>query len=188
MVTYFQAIISREIKDQLKSKTGKELPTKVIACVGGGSNAAGAFYEFYSEEVDLIAVEAGGKGIDTSFSAATAHLGKKGVLHGSMTLLMQDEFGQVVEPHSISAGLDYPGIGPLHAFTISEERTKVVAVTDEEALKAAKKLSVKEGIIPALETAHALAALDNIELKVDDVVVINLSGRGDKDMETYLNS
>lgn len=188
LVTYFQAIISREIKEQLKSKTGKELPTKVIACVGGGSNAAGAFYEFYSEEVDLIAVEAGGKGIDTSFSAATAHLGKKGVLHGSMTLLMQDEYGQVIEPHSISAGLDYPGIGPLHAFTISEERTKVVAVTDEEALKAAKKLSVKEGIIPALETAHALAALDNIELKVDDVVVINLSGRGDKDMETYLNS
>jgi tryptophan synthase beta subunit len=188
LATYFQAIISREIKEQLKSKTGKELPTKVIACVGGGSNAAGAFYEFYSGSVELIAVEAGGKGIDTPFSAATAHLGKKGVLHGSMTLLMQDEFGQVTEPHSISAGLDYPGIGPLHAFTISEGRTKVVAVTDEEALKAAKKLSVKEGIIPALESAHALAALDKIDFIEDDVVVVNLSGRGDKDMETYLNS
>lgn len=188
LVTYFQAIISREIKEQLKSKTGKELPTKVIACVGGGSNAAGAFYEFYSEKVELIAVEAGGKGIDTSFSAATAHLGKMGVLHGSMTLLMQDEYGQVMEPHSISAGLDYPGIGPLHAYTISAGRTNVIAVTDEEALKAAKKLSIKEGIIPALESAHALAALDKMAFNKEDIVVVNLSGRGDKDMETYLNS
>ncbi len=186
LVTYFQSIISREIKEQLNLKTGKELPTKVIACVGGGSNAAGAFYEFYSEKVELIAVEAGGKGIDTAFSAATAHLGKMGVLHGSMTLLMQDEYGQVTEPHSISAGLDYPGIGPLHAYTISAGRTNVIAITDEEALKAAKKLSIKEGIIPALESAHALAALDKMAFNKEDIVVVNLSGRGDKDMETYL--
>lgn len=186
MVTYFQSIISKEIKMQLKEKMGSELPTKVIACVGGGSNAAGAFFEFYDhEEVELYAVEASGLGNESGHSAATSVLGTPGVLHGSLTLLMQDEYGQVTEPYSISAGLDYPGIGPLHAHTIVTGRTKSVSVTDEEALKAAKKLSVEEGIIPALESAHALAALNKIELTENDIVVINLSGRGDKDMKTY---
>lgn len=188
VVAYFQAIISKEMKQQLKAQTGSELPTKVIACVGGGSNAVGAFYEFYNDDVELIAVEAGGKGVDTKMSAATAHLGEMGVLHGSMTLLMQDEFGQVTEPYSISAGLDYPGIGPIHAHTISKGRTQVLAVTDQEALDAAKLLSVQEGIIPALESAHAIAALEKINFYKEDVVVINLSGRGDKDMSTYLNA
>ncbi len=188
MVTYFQSIISKEIKLQLKEKTGSELPTKVIACVGGGSNAAGAFFEFYDhEEVELIAVEAAGLGNESGYSAATSVLGRPGVLHGSLTLLMQDEYGQVTEPYSISAGLDYPGIGPLHAHTIDIGRTKSVSVTDPEALNAAKKLTVEEGIIPALESAHALASLYKIKLKASDVVVINLSGRGDKDMKTYAN-
>jgi len=188
MVTYFQAIISKEIKMQLKEKTGNELPTKVIACVGGGSNAAGAFFEFYDHpEVELIAVEAAGLGNESGHSAATSILGTPGVLHGSLTLLMQDEYGQVTEPYSISAGLDYPGIGPLHAYTIEVGRTKSISVTDQEALTAAKKLTIEEGIIPALESAHALAALHKIELNSNDVVVINLSGRGDKDMKTYTN-
>lgn len=186
VVAHFQAIISQEIKKQLLEKTGKSNPTKVIACVGGGSNAAGAFFEFYEQSsVDLIAVEAAGHGLKTNFSAATSILGSPGVLHGSMTLLMQDEFGQVTEPHSISAGLDYPGIGPLHAHSISEGRTSSIAVTDDEALKAAALLSREEGIIPALESAHALAALEKLELSDQDVVVVNLSGRGDKDMENY---
>jgi phosphoribosylanthranilate isomerase len=188
MVAYFQSIISKEIKIQLKEKTGTPLPTKVIACVGGGSNAAGAFFEYYEEEdVELIAVEAAGLGNETGYSAATSVLGTPGVLHGSMTLLIQDEHGQVVEPYSISAGLDYPGIGPLHAFSIREGRTKSISVTDIEALFAAKKLTREEGIIPALESAHALAALEKIELRKDDVVVINLSGRGDKDLDTFIS-
>ncbi|MFN5417317.1 MAG: tryptophan synthase subunit beta, partial [Flavobacteriia bacterium] len=188
MVADFQSVISKEIKFQLLEKTGKQFPTKVIACVGGGSNAAGAFYHFYEEDsVELIAVEAAGLGINSGKSAATSILGKPGILHGSLTLLMQDEFGQVTEPHSISAGLDYPGIGPLHAFTIQNQRTKVVAITDEEALKAVKELCQSDGIIPALESAHAIAALSKIDLKEEDVVVINLSGRGDKDMETYMS-
>lgn len=188
MVADFQSVISREIKFQLLEKTGKHFPTKVIACVGGGSNAAGAFYHFYEEDsVELIAVEAAGLGINSGKSAATSILGKPGILHGSLTLLMQDEFGQVTEPHSISAGLDYPGIGPLHAFTIQNQRTKVVAITDEEALKAVKELCQSDGIIPALESAHAMAALNKIDLKEEDVVVINLSGRGDKDMETFMS-
>ncbi len=188
MVTYFQSIISKEIKLQLKEKTGSELPTKVIACVGGGSNAAGAYFEFYNHpEVELIAVEAAGLGNETGHSAATSVLGTPGVLHGSLTLLMQDEYGQVTEPYSISAGLDYPGIGPIHAHTISTGRTKSVSITDEEALIAAKKLSIEEGIIPALESAHALAALNKLTLNEKDIVVINLSGRGDKDMKTYSN-
>lgn len=184
MVAEFQSIISEEIKQQLKVKTGKAFPDTVIACVGGGSNAAGAFYHFYDEEnVELIAVEASGLGVDSGKSAATSFLGKPGVIHGSMTLLMQDNYGQITEPYSISAGLDYPGIGPLHAHTISTGRVKAIAVTDQEALKAAKTLSLKEGIIPALETAHALAALDQIDCE-GKTIVINLSGRGDKDMET----
>ena len=188
IVAEFQSIISKEIRCQLKEKEGCELPSKVIACVGGGSNAAGAFYEFYDEmNVELFAVEAAGKGIYSGFSAATSTLGSIGVLHGSMTLLMKDEFGQVTEPHSISAGLDYPGIGPLHAHTIKSGRTISVNITDDEALSAAEFLTRNEGIIPALESAHAIAALNKIELTTDDVIVINLSGRGDKDMEEYSN-
>lgn len=188
MVTYFQSVISKEIKVQLKEKTGSAFPTKVIACVGGGSNAAGAFFEFYNQKnVELIAVEAAGLGNETGFSAATSILGSPGVLHGSLTLLMQDKYGQITEPYSISAGLDYPGIGPIHAHSISEGRTKSYSVTDQEALMAAQKLSFEEGIIPALESAHALAVLTKLQLSPKDIVVINLSGRGDKDMETYLN-
>lgn len=186
IVAHFQSIISKEIQTQLLAKTGKSAPTKVIACVGGGSNAAGAFFHFYDDEsVDLIAVEAAGHGLTSGKSAATSFLGTLGVLHGSMTLLMQDEFGQVTEPHSISAGLDYPGIGPLHAHSIRTGRTTSISVTDEEALIAAHDLTQNEGIIPALESAHALAALNQIELNENDVIVVNLSGRGDKDMSTY---
>lgn len=187
IVADFQSIISEEIKTQLMEKTGKENPTKVIACVGGGSNAAGAFYHFYEEDVELIAVEASGKGLESGFSAATSILGTPGILHGSKTILMQDVYGQVTEPYSISAGLDYPGIGPLHAHSINTGRTKTISVSDDEALLAAKKLSITEGIIPALESAHALAALDKLKLTHEDVVVVNLSGRGDKDLTTYLN-
>jgi tryptophan synthase beta subunit len=186
MVADFQSIISEEIKIQLKDATGTPNPTKVIACVGGGSNAAGAFYHFYeNEEVELIAVEAAGLGLKSGKSAATSILGTPGVLHGSKTLLMQDTFGQVTEPYSISAGLDYPGIGPLHAHSIQSGRTKSISVTDDEALEAAKSLTRSDGIIPALESAHALAALNKMKLTTEDVVVINLSGRGDKDMKTY---
>ena len=188
IVAKFQSIISKEIRAQLKQQTSHEFPTKVVACVGGGSNAAGAFYEFYDHpDVELIAVEAAGHGLESGKSAATSMLGKPGVLHGSMTLLMQDEFGQVTEPHSISAGLDYPGIGPLHAHSIHTGRTVSISVTDDEALIAAKQLTRTEGIIPALESAHALAALSKLHLTSSDLVVVNLSGRGDKDMETYLN-
>lgn len=185
MVAHFQAIISEEIITQLQEKEGVNRPDKVIACVGGGSNAAGAFYHFYDDDtVELIAVEAGGLGVNSGKSAATAQLGKPGVIHGSYTLLMQDEFGQITEPHSISAGLDYPGIGPLHAETIHSGRVSCIAVNDEEALKHASSLAKSEGIIPALESAHAFAALDHIEIKKDEIIVINLSGRGDKDMST----
>lgn len=186
LVAYFQSVISSEIRTQLKQLTGSEVPNKLLACVGGGSNAAGAFYSYYNDDVELIAVEAAGEGVNSGKSAATSFLGSSGVLHGSLTLLMQDQYGQVIEPHSISAGLDYPGIGPLHAQTIDSGRTKAVAVTDEEAVRAAFELARLEGIIPALESAHALAALSKIELKPDEVIVVNLSGRGDKDMETYI--
>lgn len=187
MVAFFQSVISQEMRKQLKEKTGSELPTKIVACVGGGSNAAGAFYHYYQEEsVELIAVEASGLGLTSGKSAATSFLGSPGVLHGSMTLLMQDEFGQVTEPYSISAGLDYPGIGPLHAYSIQEGRTKSIVVSDKEALEAARSLTQNEGIIPALESAHALAALDHLTLNSEDTVVVNLSGRGDKDMEHYI--
>ncbi|CAN5250575.1 tryptophan synthase subunit beta [soil metagenome] len=188
LVAKFQSVISEEIKIQLKEKTGNENPDVVIACVGGGSNAAGAFYHFLDqEEVELIAVEAAGKGIESGFSAATSVLGKSGIIHGSKTLLMQSEDGQITEPHSISAGLDYPGVGPLHAFLHECGRAKFISATDDEALKAAYLLSRMEGIIPALESAHALAALEQIEFKPEQIVVINLSGRGDKDLETYVN-
>jgi tryptophan synthase beta chain len=187
MVARFQSVISKEIKQQLKKQTGNELPTHVIACVGGGSNAAGAFYHFLEDKkVKIIAVEAAGCGVNSGKSAATTALGTTGILHGSKSLLMQTADGQVVEPHSISAGLDYPGIGPMHANLYASKRATFVSVTDDDALKAAFHLSKTEGIIPALETAHAFAVLENIKFKKSDVVVINLSGRGDKDLDTYM--
>jgi tryptophan synthase beta chain len=187
MVTKFQSVISEEMKNQLQQEEGNPFPDYVIACVGGGSNAAGAFFHFLDEEhVNLIGVEAAGKGVDSGESAATTALGKPGVLHGSKTLLMQTEDGQVVEPYSISAGLDYPGIGPLHAHLFDTKRVDFVNVTDDDAMRAGIELSRTEGIIPAIESAHAVAALKQLELDEDDVVVINLSGRGDKDLETYI--
>ena len=187
MVARFQSVISEEIKWQLLEKTGKETPDYVIACVGGGSNAAGAFYHFLDDmDTRLIAVEAGGHGITTGMSAATTFLGKMGVLHGSKSLLMQTADGQVVEPHSISAGLDYPGIGPMHANLWETKRAEFHAITDEEALESSLELSQLEGIIPALETAHALAVLKYLNAKPDETIVINLSGRGDKDLNTYM--
>ncbi|WP_026235721.1 tryptophan synthase subunit beta [Echinicola pacifica] len=187
MVARFQSIISKEIKIQLKEKENKENPDIVIACVGGGSNAAGAFYHYYnSPEVRLVAVEAAGLGVTSGKSAATTALGSPGVLHGSKTLLMQTEDGQVVEPHSISAGLDYPGIGPVHAHLFDSGRGEFYAVEDEDAMKAGIELSRLEGIIPAIESAHALAVLNQLEYKDTDVIVINLSGRGDKDLDTYI--
>jgi tryptophan synthase beta chain len=187
MVARFQSVISEEMKKQLLEKTGTELPTHVIACVGGGSNAAGAFYHFLDEEsVQLIAVEAAGCGINSGRSAATTQLGKPGILHGSKSLLMQTDDGQVIEPHSISAGLDYPGIGPLHAHLFKTGRATFMSATDDEALAAAFELSKTEGIIPALETAHAFHVLNKIGFKKDDIVVVCLSGRGDKDLATYM--
>jgi tryptophan synthase beta chain len=187
MVARFQSVISEEIKKQLLEKTGNELPTHVIACVGGGSNAAGAFYHFLDDlSVKLVAVEAAGCGIASGMSAATTQLGKPGILHGSKSLLMQTEDGQVVEPHSISAGLDYPGIGPLHAHLYTSGRGTFMSATDEEALAAAFEISRTEGIIPALETAHAFSVLNDMKFDKDDVVVICLSGRGDKDLATYM--
>ena len=187
MVARFQSVISKEVRWQLKEKTGSELPNKVIACVGGGSNAAGAFYHFLDEKsVELIAVEAAGEGVHSGKSAATTQLGKDGVLHGSRSLVMQTEDGQVVEPHSISAGLDYPGIGPLHAHIFDSGRGKFLSATDEEALNAAFEVAKLEGIIPALESAHAFSALNQLELKKEETIVICLSGRGDKDLATVL--
>lgn len=187
MVTRFQSVISEEMRSQLQAEIGNPYPDYVFACVGGGSNAAGAFYHFLDDEhVTLVGVEAAGKGIHSGQSAATTALGKPGVLHGSRTLLMQTDDGQVVEPHSISAGLDYPGIGPLHAHLFDVGRVKFVSATDDEAMEAGIKLSRLEGIIPAIESAHALAALNQFEFEKDDVVVVNLSGRGDKDLETYI--
>lgn len=186
MVARFQSVISEEIRKQLLEKEGREEPDYVIACVGGGSNAAGAFYHFLdSPRVQLIAAEAAGKGIDTGESAATIHLGREGIIHGSRTLVMQTPDGQIVEPYSVSAGLDYPGIGPLHAFLADEKRSEVLAITDDEALDAAFRLTEMEGIIPALESAHALAVLEKMQFAPQDLVVVNLSGRGDKDMQAY---
>ena len=189
LVARFQSVISEEIKWQLKEKTGRENPDFVIACVGGGSNAAGTFYHFVNEKsVKLIAAEAGGFGVNSGKSAATTFLGTLGVLHGSKSLVMQTDDGQVIEPHSISAGLDYPGIGPFHANLFKENRAEFFSVNDNEALKSAFELTKLEGIIPALESAHALAVLNKKTFTKDDVVVICLSGRGDKDMETYLKN
>jgi tryptophan synthase beta chain len=189
MVARFQSVISEEIRGQLLEKTGNELPTHVIACVGGGSNAAGAFYHFLDElSVELIAVEAAGHGINSGMSAATSQLGKPGILHGSKSLLMQTDDGQVVEPHSISAGLDYPGIGPMHANLYASGRGTFMSATDDEALAAAFHVARTEGIIPALETAHAFAILNDRKFAADDRLVICLSGRGDKDLATYMQS
>ena len=188
LVPRFQSIISKEIKEQLNEKIGRQNPDYVIACVGGGSNAAGTFYHFVNEEnVKIIAAEAGGFGVDSGKSAATTFLGTLGILHGSQSLVMQTEDGQVIEPHSISAGLDYPGIGPMHANLFQQKRAEFFSINDDEALKSAFELTKIEGIIPALESAHALAVLDKKKFEKNDVVVICLSGRGDKDMETYLN-
>lgn len=187
MVARFQSVISEEIRWQLKEKEGRENPDIVIACVGGGSNAAGAFYHYYNTpEVRLVAAEAGGLGINSGKTAATTAKGTPGILHGSKTILMQTEDGQVVEPHSISAGLDYPGIGPVHAHLFDVGRGEFVAVEDKDAMAAGVELSKLEGIIPAIESAHALYALNMIEYSKDDVIVVNLSGRGDKDLETYI--
>jgi len=187
MVARFQSVISEEIRWQLKETTGSELPTHVLACVGGGSNAAGAFYHFLEEPgVRLVAVEAAGQGINSGMSAATTQLGKPGVLHGSKSLVMQTADGQVTEPHSISAGLDYPGIGPMHAHLFETGRASFLSATDDEALKAAFHLARTEGIIPALESAHALSALREIGAKPNDLIIVCLSGRGDKDMAAYM--
>ena len=187
MVARFQSVISEEIKKQLKDKTGNDLPTHIVACVGGGSNAAGAYYHFLNEpSVQIIAVEAAGHGVHSGLSAATTQLGTPGILHGSKSIVMQTSDGQVVEPHSISAGLDYPGIGPLHAYLFESKRAQFLSATDEEALASAFHLSKIEGIIPALETAHAFSVLPKMNLKTTDVVVVCLSGRGDKDLSTYM--
>lgn len=188
MVTRFQSVISEEIKVQLREKTGRDFPDYLVACVGGGSNAAGAYYHYLNDmRVKLISAEAAGMGLDSGKTAATSLLGTAGIIHGSKTLLMQDADGQIEEPYSISAGLDYPGVGPLHAWLAKSGRARVFAATDEEALQAALLCTRMEGIIPALESAHALAVLGRLDAGKEDVLVVNLSGRGDKDMETYID-
>jgi tryptophan synthase beta chain len=189
LVARLQSVISEEIKWQLEEKTGRNYPDVIIACVGGGSNAAGAFYHYLDEpKVRLIAVEASGKGVHSGHSAATIQLGKTGIIHGSKTLLMQDDDGQITEPYSISAGLDYPGIGPLHAWLSESKRAQFINATDEEALNAAFELTRLEGIIPALESAHALAALKKLSFGINEIIIVNLSGRGDKDLDTYIKN
>jgi len=189
MVARFQSVISEEMRWQLKEQTGSENPDLIVACVGGGSNAAGAYYHYLDElSTRLVAVEAAGLGIHSGHSAATSILGTKGIIHGQRTILMQTEDGQIVEPYSISAGLDYPGIGPMHAHLIDKGRAEVLSATDQEALDAAFELTRLEGIIPALESAHAFAALPKLNYKPTDVIVMNLSGRGDKDLSTYIKN
>jgi len=186
LVGRLQSVISKEIKQQLTEKEGRDYPDRLVACVGGGSNAAGTIYEYLEDDrVRILLAEAGGKGVESGESAATIHLGSAGVLHGCRTLLMQTEDGQITEPYSVSAGLDYPGIGPIHAHLAETGRAQVVAITDEEALRAAFELTRREGIIPALESAHALAALEKVTFAPGELVVLTLSGRGDKDLETY---
>ena len=187
LVSRLQAVISTEIRTQLQDQHGCPSPDYLVACVGGGSNAAGAMFDFLDDEkVKLILAEAAGKGVNSGSTAATSQIGKKGVIHGCMTLLMQDQYGQITEPYSLSAGLDYPGIGPLHAHLIDQKRVQVLSATDDEALNAVLKLSKLEGIIPALESAHALAVLHQLAIKKDEVVVVSLSGRGDKDLGIYM--
>ena len=188
MVARFQAVVSEEIKWQLKEKEGTEKPDYVIACVGGGSNAAGAYYHYLEDTtVKLIAVEAAGKGIHSGESAATSVLGREGIIHGSKTLLMQTKDGQITEPYSISAGLDYPGVGPMHAHLYKTGRAEFISITDDEAMKAGMELSQLEGIIPAIETSHSLAVFKEKTFKPDDIVIVNLSGRGDKDLQNYID-
>ncbi|WP_298761594.1 tryptophan synthase subunit beta [uncultured Psychroserpens sp.] len=188
MVARFQAIVSEEIQWQLKEKEGTSKPNYVVACVGGGSNAAGAFYHYLDDtDVKLIAVEAAGKGVHSGESAATSALGREGIIHGSKTLLMQTNDGQITEPYSISAGLDYPGVGPMHAHLYTSGRAEFISITDDEAMVAGLELSKLEGIIPAIESSHAFAVLDQKTFKADDIVVINLSGRGDKDLQNYID-
>ena len=187
MVARLQAVISEEMQSQLQEKTGRNYPDKIIACVGGGSNAAGAFYHYLdNHKVELIAVEADGLGVNTNQTAATTQVGTEGIIHGSKTFLMQNSEGQIIEPYSISAGLDYPGVGPLHAHLFKSGRGKFLGATDKEAMEAAFELTKLEGIIPALESAHALAALKKIKFNQNENVVVNLSGRGDKDLATYV--
>ena len=188
MVARFQSVISQEIKVQLQEKEGRTNPDYVVACVGGGSNAAGAYYEYLdSPDVGIIAVEAAGKGIYSGESAATSVLGKTGIIHGSKTLLMQTQDGQITEPYSISAGLDYPGVGPMHAHLYQSGRGEFLSITDDDAMKAGLELSQLEGIIPAIETSHALAIFKTRKFNPEDIVVVNLSGRGDKDLNTYID-
>lgn len=188
MVARLQSVISQEIKKQLMEHTGRDYPDYLIACIGGGSNAAGTIYHYLDDErVKIVLAEAGGKGIDTLMTAATIHLGRMGVLHGSRTLVIQDEKGEAIEPYSISAGLDYPGIGPMHAHLAQQQRATVLAVNDDEAVRAAFELTRMEGIIPALESAHALGALSKMNFRPDNIVVLTVSGRGDKDLATYLS-
>jgi tryptophan synthase beta chain len=188
MVARFQAVVSEEIKIQLLEKEGTENPDYLIACVGGGSNAAGTYYHYLdNEDVKIIAVEAAGKGIDSGKSAATSVLGKEGIIHGSKTLLMQTKDGQITEPYSISAGLDYPGVGPMHANLYKTGRAEFIAITDDEAMTSGLELSQLEGIIPAIETSHALAVFEHKTFKPDDIIVLNLSGRGDKDLQNYID-
>ena len=188
MVSRFQSVISEEIKFQLKTEEGCDSPDYIVACVGGGSNAAGAFYNFLDDDsVGIIAVEAAGKGVNTGKSAATSILGKEGIIHGSKTLLMQNSDGQITEPYSISAGLDYPGIGPMHANLYTTKRAEFISVTDPDAMEAGLELSQLEGIIPAIETAHAFAIFKERKFKKDDVIVVCLSGRGDKDLNNYID-
>ena len=188
MVARFQSIISKEIQEQLLEKENRSKPDHIIACVGGGSNAAGAYYNFLNDKtVNLIAVEAAGKGIDSGKSAATSALGKDGVIHGSKTLLMQTHDGQITEPYSISAGLDYPGVGPLHSHLFRTGRAEFISITDENAMQSGLELTQLEGIIPAIETSHAFAVFENRKFETNDIVVVNLSGRGDKDLDTFIN-
>lgn len=187
MVARLQSIISKEIIEQLSQKEGVKNPNYLVACVGGGSNAAGTIYHYLNtNETKIILAEAAGKGVDSGESAATIHLGKKGIIHGSKTLVMQNEDGQILEPYSISAGLDYPGIGPLYAHLSKINRANFIAITDEQAINAALDLTRNEGIIPAIESAHAIAALSSLKLTNTDIVVVTVSGRGDKDMDTYI--
>ena len=188
MVARFQSVISKEIKDQLLLAEGRNYPDYLIACVGGGSNAAGTFYDYLDDErVKIICVEASGKGVNSGKSAATTKLGKTGIIHGSKTLLMQTDDGQITEPYSISAGLDYPGIGPMHANLFTSGRGEFISIDDDEAMSAGLQLSQLEGIIPAIETSHALAVFDHKKFNSTDIIVLNLSGRGDKDLENYIN-
>ena len=189
MVARLQSVISEEIKKQLMEHEGRDYPDYLIACVGGGSNAAGTVYHYLdNDKVKIVLAEAGGKGIHSGYSAATIQLGRLGIIHGAKTLVMQDEDGQILEPYSVSAGLDYPGIGPLHANLATQHRATVLAINDDEAIRAAYELTRLEGIIPALESAHALGALEKVSFRPEDIVVLTVSGRGDKDMETYLNN